>query len=333
MSGEEQKEREDAVARLLKAAAPRPAVPVERATRVRAAVHERWNQKVLWRRRRKGALWGLVALATAATVLFGLRIEYWNSSNVVIGPPTGIVESMSGTVRRVESGSRLRVRVGDTIPVGSWLETEGRGRISVRLVSGVSLRMDVETRLSLDSPSAVRLDRGAVYVDTGAGHEGGRALEIRTELGVARDVGTQFEVRLRDEGLLVRVREGMVQLSREGNIHDATAGNEVKMNATGAIERRALLPHGKEWDWIADLAPPFTLDGASLEEFLDWVTREHGFRLRFDDQALADAASTILLEGPALHMTPERALRQVLPTCGLSHRIEDGTLWIQDSER
>ena len=224
MSGEEQKEREDAVARLLQAAAPRPAVPVERAARVRAAVRERWTQKVLWRRRRKGALWGLAALATAATVLFGLRIEYWNSSNVVIGPPTGIVESMSGTVRRVESGSRLRVRVGDTVPVGSWLETEGRGRISVRLVSGVSLRMDVETRLSLDSPSAVRLDRGAVYVDTGAGHEGGRALEIRTELGVARDVGTQFEVRLRDQGLLVRVREGMVQLSREGNIHDATAG-------------------------------------------------------------------------------------------------------------
>ena len=272
-------------------------------------------------------------LATAATVLLGLRIDYWSPADVVMGPPAGIVESMSGTVRRVESGARTRVEVGDTIPPGSWLETEGRGRVSVRLDSGVSLRMDVETRLSLDSPSVVRLDRGAVYVDTGVGHEGGRALEVRTELGVARDIGTQFELRLRNEDISVRVREGMVQLSREGKTHDAPAGNEVKVNASGTIERRALLPHGKEWDWIADLAPPFTLDGASLEEFLGWVTREHGFRLRFDDQTLADAASTMLLEGPALHMTPERALRTVLPTCGLSHRIEDGTLWIQDSER
>ena len=332
MSGEERRAREDAVARLLQVASPRPAVPTERAERVRAAVHLQWNQKVLWRRRRKAALWGLASFATAATVLLGVRIGYWNSSDVVSARTTGVVESMAGIVRRVDSTSRLRLRVGDTIARGSWLETENDGRLSVRLESGASLRLDMDTRISLESASSVHLERGAVYVDTGADGAGSSALQIRTPLGVARDVGTQFEVRLQDEDILVRVREGMVQLSREGSSHDAPAGNELRMNSSGAIERRVLLPYGREWDWIADLAPPFTLDGASLEEFLGWVTNEHGLRLRFDDPSLADAAATIFLDGPTLQMTPEKALRTVLPTCGLNHRIEDGTLWIQDSE-
>lgn len=333
MTDNVEKDRGDAIARLLQRAGPRPAVPVERAARVRAVVHDRWSEKVLWRRRRKGALWALASLATAAMALIGVRVGFWSATGVVPGAPIGVVESVSGTVRIVESGSRLRVRIGDTLSSGSWLETEGRGRAALRLASGPSLRLDRETRIGLESPSSFRLDRGAVYVDTGSSPAGGTSLEIRTALGVARDIGTQFEVRLEDDDLLLRVREGLVQFSRQGLVYDTPSGNEISMDAGGDVERRSLLPYGSEWDWVADIAPPFALEGTSLEDFLAQVTREKGWTLRFDDSVDVDTASTIVLEGPALHMKPEQALRTVLPTCGLGHRTEDGTLWILDPNR
>jgi hypothetical protein len=47
--------------------------------------------------------------------------------------------------------------------------------------------------------------------------------------------------------------------------------------------------------------------------------------VRFENDTLAAAASTIIINGSVDGLTPEEALRSVLATCGLTHRI-DGTV-------
>ena len=59
------------------------------------------------------------------------------------------------------------------------------------------------------SPSEIELSAGAVYIDTGS--ESAR-FAVRTPLATARDLGTQFEVRLLDDTLRLRVRSGIVEL-------------------------------------------------------------------------------------------------------------------------
>ena len=68
---------EDATARLLHLAGPRPDVPAERAARVREAVRERW-QAGTRRRRIRRAVWSAAALAaTAAMVVLLVRLGPW----------------------------------------------------------------------------------------------------------------------------------------------------------------------------------------------------------------------------------------------------------------
>jgi hypothetical protein len=57
--------------------------------------------------------------------------------------------------------------------------------------------------------------------------------------------------------------------------------------------------------------------------FLDWVSREQGWRWQFEQPAMRGRVEQIVLHGTIDGLTPEEALAAVLPTCGLSFR-QDG---------
>ena len=323
--------KDEVLARLLKEAGPRPSVSPQRAARVEAVVRETWRHESRARRRRRTVLWAVASFATAAAVLLGVGAVLRGPAASLPVVPVATIETVLGTVRSGESATT--VGVGETLFSGVDLVTGSAGRAALRLASGLSLRLDRNTRVRVDSPRSVFLERGALYVDSGADPDTGRSIEIQTSLGTARDVGTQFEVRLEGDDLVVRVREGLVELSHEGRLRDAPAGQETRMSRGGDLERRSLLSHGPEWAWIAEAAPPFPLEGSSLEDFADWIAREAGWTVRFEQRVVEESASTIVLEGPPLQMMPEQALRTVLPTCGLAYRLEGGDLWIIDPAR
>lgn len=314
------------IARLLREAGPRPGVDRERTERVRAAVHTQWVETTRARKRKVNTYRIVGVLAAAASLVVMLlpfaREDVPQSPAPIV--PVGMVETLTGSLRTSESVLTL----GDTVLVGARLQTGANARAGVRLASGPSLRLDVTTLVVVDSPGTFTLESGAVYVDSGV-KDG--TLEIRTPLGVARDVGTQFEVRLRDGAMMVRVREGLVELTHESGVEDASAGDELRLSTDGQVELGRVLPYAPQWDWITRTAPPFTLEGRSLDAYLGWVSQEHGWTVRFEDRKLEEDAYTIMLEGPALSMTPGATLDTVLPACGLTHRIENGQLWIADS--
>ena len=232
---------------------PRPDVPEERARRVRGAVRVRWQEEVRARKRRSQWLLGTLLAAAVLLVALGLAVTRPRvASPTGPAPSIATVEVIAGSVSLVDPtrGTTVSAKVGDGIPARSTVSTEADGRVALRLAGGASLRADHETRLGLASAQDVLLERGAVYVDNAPA--GARAtLQVRTELGVLRDVGTQFEVRVGEGVLRLRVREGMVALDRDAGSEMAEAGVELTVERDGRLARRRVLAGTSDWGWTS----------------------------------------------------------------------------------
>lgn len=218
---------------------------------------------------------------------------------------------------------------------GASIVTEGKGAIAITMGSGHSVRLDTATRVRVLTGSLLELEEGAVYVDSGgrAGADGG-SLGIRTSLGMVRDIGTQYLVRSSDEGIRIRVREGTVLVNggNAGNL-PVTAGSELAVDEGGSSSFSEAPIYGTAWDWAERTAPMMDLEGKSLRTFLDWFSRERGYRLSYADPETERAASTIVLSGSILGLTLHEALDAVLPTCGMTSRLVEGDLMIAPSRQ
>ncbi len=321
----------DNIGRLLRMAGPRPVAPHEREERVKEAVRAQWRAAVRGRRQRAWLTRGGFALAAAASliVVFGLLNRATIAPEPLFQGPVGHLETVVGAVKRIDTAGREQpLRVGDTISGGELIDTGVIGRAAVRLASGSSLRLDHGTRLRGLTDSVVSLEAGGVYLDSGGAGTSG-TVEIRTRFGSVHDIGTQFEVRLDDEEIRVRVREGAINIDRDGQLYDAGVGMELTVDASGEWSRRSVPVFGPEWDWILAVAPVFELEGRTLDVFLSWVSRETGIQPRFVDAEDAEGAPQVVLHGSIEGMRPDQALDAVLPTCGLAHRLDGGIVVIQ----
>lgn len=306
---------EHATAELLHLAGPRPEVPAERAARVREAVHGRW-QAGARRHAMRRRVWAAATLvATAATVVLLVRV-----GRVAEGPaPLGDVLA---TVERVEGTGSLWP--GTAVRVGEWVETGATARATLRLGDGTSLRLDRGSRARLTAPTVIELTAGAAYLDTARDSTG---LEVRTPLGTAHDIGTQFEVRLEESILRISVRSGIVELRRGGAPVAARAGTSLTVSATGAVSQ-AIAAHGPEWAWAASMAPAFAIEGRTVAAFLDHVGREQGWTLRYADAGLTRDASAIILHGSVAGLVPRDAVSVALSASGLGHRFDGEELLV-----
>lgn len=324
----------DDVARLVRLGGPRPAPPASRAARVKTALHTHWRSEVRRRARRRYAVAAAaLAAASVAIVAIGLGIP-----SRFLGTPTGAeiafrVESLAQPVwtrgATTLGAQPARLHVGDAILSGSELATEEDGRIAVRSEAGRSFRLDVSTRVRIISPVVVALDRGKIYVDSGLRPDpAGGSLEIHTPFGIVREVGTQFEVHVSDDAVRIRVREGSVRMDGDRGTYDVDVGAEFRLGDGGVPIWGDVLPYGPEWDWLSRIAPAFDLEGSSARDFLEWISRERGWTLRFADERTRRSAAEIVLRGSIEGLTLDEALAAVLPTCHMVHRVENGILVI-----
>jgi hypothetical protein len=330
---------EEVVRRLLEMAGPRPPIPQEDLDAISAAARAVWREEV---RKRSGAVLErprrslpalALGLAAALALAVGLAGWWWGSRSDRVPPTVAWVEAVTGDVHLGAAANP--VAAGAPVPLGAALRSGGagsEGRASLRLAGGATVRLDAGTRLRFASAGILELERGALYVDTGSGPRRPGAIEVRTPLGTVRDVGTRFAVRIVEPGkaaLLVRVRDGEVLTEHRGHAWRTPAGQELILHRDGKAEIRGVAIHGAEWDWVLRAAPGFAIEGRSLRELLDWVSRETGWRIRFADPGLADSAAKIVLHGGIGDLRPDRAPFAVLPGAGLSGKLEDGTLVIR----
>jgi ferric-dicitrate binding protein FerR (iron transport regulator) len=314
----------DPIARLIRLAGPRPPVPEERMARVRDSVRARWREAVKSERRRVV----LTAAQIAAALLIVIGAGFWLRDRIrVAGVPAATVVRTEG---RVLLRDGLVALTGSVLAPGSGLTTGPDGRAALRLGDGPSVRLDSGTDLRLVSARVFELQGGAVYVDTGPRSSGKSApIQIRTSLGRVRDVGTQFEVRLTGGTLQLSVREGIAALDRDDRSHEAPAGTLLRVGPRGAVETGTVALRGADWDWVLAVAPAFDLEGRTLRQYLDWLSRETGWRVGYADPSIAAGAATVILHGSTSGLRPDETPAAVLPTCGLRHRLDGGTLIIE----
>jgi len=329
---------DEKIAGLLRLTGPRPAVPVDRTERVKAATHDRWRAEVSGRSRRRRVRVAAALAAAAAIVLVAGLARRLRVGAPAPQAPAALVEAVTGPVFiRPAQGTATApsaLRAGDAVPPGSGLQTDENGRLALRLPSGGSLRLDVDTRIEALTDRSLTLVAGAVYVDSGGRRAPGaeepeRAIEIHTPAGRIREIGTQFEVRLGEATVRLRVREGLVSVDRPSGGLQVTSGRELQLDRGGATSSRELPIHGEEWAWTEAIAPRMAIEGRFLREFLDWMARERGLGLQFRRNDLAASASTIRLNGSIEGLTLDQALESVLLTCGMRHRIEGGLLVVE----
>lgn len=316
-------EKSDLVERLLLMAEEAPEIPPDGALRIKLAVEPIWTSIVQGQSRRRRLRWS-IGLAAAAAVIIALAITYLVPSPQVIVASleavTGVadIESVAGEKQRAAADS-----IGLKIVSGSWLVTDTESRTAVRLANGQSLRLDVGSRLRLDSAQRMTLVRGAVYVDSGLQSEAG-CVEIDTPLGVARDIGTQFEIRIGNGSLSILVREGRVALLRATDELGVAEGTALMVTSDGNAETSPLNPWAEEWDWVQEVVPVLEIEGMRLIVFLDWVSRESGRWITFTDSDTEALARSTVLHGTIEGLSPSRAVRAVLPSCGMKVREESG---------
>jgi ferric-dicitrate binding protein FerR (iron transport regulator) len=325
---------DDPIARVLKFAGSRPQPDPERKAEFKKALRAEWRRVTEAGARvesraespAKSRIFGravAIAAGIAAVLLIGL-LQWRVMQPPVAAKVIGLVVRSEGVVHKTAahaasnaaSHPTISVTTGEEVHADTILDTGATGRMALALGPGISLRMDVDSRIVMVGERAVRLERGAVYVDARAEKSG--PVLVQTPHGDVRDIGTQFEVRARGPAFGVRVREGEILINRGGAEMTARAGEGLHLDREGRYVRSTIPVFGPEWAWTSSIAPKFQLEGGTVQQFLDWVAREQGWRWRFADSDTARLAAGIVTHGSLEGYTPEEALAIVLPTCGLS---------------
>ncbi|HKE82329.1 MAG TPA: FecR family protein [Vicinamibacterales bacterium] len=311
---------EDVTTRLLRLAGGRSDPSPERIARVRQSVYREWRAN---RRRR------MIRYAAAAAVVFlfvgALAAIFRNAPRPTVQSPharvvVAIGERIQGQpflTRRQEGDGRRLLTASMAVSTDDVIETDEASRASLRASDGSSVRIDRASRLRFVGPRTIELISGAAYIATA---DASRGFEVRTTIGAIRDVGTQFEVRLSESTLHLRVRTGRVQIVRGTNVTAAAAGTDATVTQT-AVDLRPASSAGSEWSWTREIAPPFPIEGRPLDAFLEHLAAEEGWKLRYVDPSVAEAAAHIILHGSVDGLRPEEALDVALATSGLQYRL------------
>lgn len=326
---------DEEVGRMVREAGPYPTIPVEDLTAIRDRARAEWKKHYLADSARFGFRRMVLPLAAAlaGVALLSLwvlrRHEFVQPPvNVVIGH----VERVTGEVRvwRSFNGAPDLLRVGDELHSGMVIATGDHpdSKAALRLKGGrQSLRIDAGGRVLLALASVIKLDQGAVYVDStgGAVRDG---ITISTAAGDFSPAGTQFEVRLGTGGTThLHVREGEVSLKRGASSLGARAGEVLTLQPNGSFIRGQIAPDDHAWDWVVDAAPSPTIEGRSLASFLRWVARERGWKLVYEGDG-ASISETTTLHGSVDQLSIENALRTVTLSSGVEARHANGTLTV-----
>lgn len=313
------------IADLIRFAGRRREPPALRAARVRAAVEGEWRRSVRGRSRWSAWHW---AVAAAAILLLAVWLRPQTRSLPAPPREAGTATRVEGIAHVVQSSSAARPLVaGARLIVGAAIDTTLGGRAALQLGDDVSLRVNRGTRIVLETPSRVRLEQGTIYVDTRA-ITGQERIQVSTSLGLVHDIGTQFEVNVVSESLQIRVREGDVRIDRADTPLSVSKAEGITIHRNGSVERRRIATHGPEWSWVESMAEQFAVEGATLESFLQWVSRELGFTWRFANGAAERHGKAVVLHGSIEGLTPIEALKAILPTCGMSYQVRRDELVI-----
>ncbi|MGH8250091.1 MAG: FecR domain-containing protein [Steroidobacteraceae bacterium] len=315
--------------RVLKGAGQREKPPPEVERAVRQRLRDEWRAVVAdrHRRSRRRAISAIAAGLVVAAIgvwAVGPRLTASNKIVATVALVTGELRVNSGWF-----GFRQRIGEGQPLMLGQTLETGPAGRVALALPTGVSVRLDHRTRLSIPGADRLKLERGTLYVDSGVAVPADR-LDVLTPSGSVRHIGTQYEVHLLEPGVRLRVRDGRIEWrSRTGELERGAAGEQLTILDSGSVERRPVPGYGTSWDWAAGIAPAIEIEGLPLAAFLSWAARELGRDVDYASPQIEGEVADIVVHGSIAGLTPAQALDAVLATTSVRATIADRRIVVE----
>ena len=237
--------------------------------------------------------------------------------------------------------SRSRLQEGNdltTVMAGQTLITDSESGIGLEWGTGGSLRIDQDTRIDFVSRDSVYLRSGRVYFDStsslaaaGPVAGSGTKLTITTDFGVVQHIGTQFMAAANRDRLIVSVREGEIVVESAGRNTPAVEGQQLAISGSGAFDVVNIKSYDGAWTWVEQTAPGASLDGRTVSEFLDWVSRETGLQLDYRSPQARSRAEQSRLNGQ-LQVPPRQALEVWMLGTDLPWRIDNGVIYVGENE-
>ena len=304
------------VAALIRAAGRRTMPPEDAYQQVLGAATAAFRKKSARRRDRTWLTWAAAAGIAAFAVALLLQ---WGPTSTQ-PPPVAMVARIIGTVELGRDGGwKPMTETGATLAKGAMLRTLAGGSAALALDGGASLRLAAATEVLLDGSRRIYLRSGTVYLDNGGSV--GTGHQIETPAGTARDVGTQFELRVIGGALRLRVREGRVEIDRAGQLLAGAAGEQLEIDALGGVTRSHIAATDMAWQWAESIGPAPDIDGQPVTRLLTWVARETGRQLRYESAAVESRAASVILHGNIRHLAPLAALEVMLATTDLEYTL------------
>ena len=318
----------DVLAELIRKAGRRETPPSEAYDQALAATTQAWRDKVRGRRQRI-----FIGRLAAGFAVAAVSVFLWTSLPTAPEIHMAQVDRIVGSVESRDSADADWTQIADetqALYADIRLRTLPGSRLGLRLGNGASLRVAGSTELSLDEIGSVTLWVGKIYVDSGADANPARQTQVVTAAGTAWDIGTQFEVRYESEIYRLRVREGRVKVLRESAEIANEAGAQLEINSAGHLEHSRIAPTDPEWLWVQSVATAPEIDNQRVTVLLDWISRETGRSIRYENLAVEHKAAMTVLHGKIRDLLPMDALDVMLATTDLEYEIqEDGAILIR----
>jgi ferric-dicitrate binding protein FerR (iron transport regulator) len=300
---------------------------VEALERVRAAVAQEWQvatAKAAGATSRSQRKWRFAVAAAAGIAAISMA---------VLVARTGAEPAVIGSLARMDHGGtdvrwalvrHRALHVGDPLRAGDTVTTHGPALVS--LVRGGTLRIAAGSTLVVTDATQLSVTHGLIYVDTPPELGAANGVRVMTRAGMVEHLGTEFEVLSDDRAVRIRVREGRIRLLATAGALIAAEGTEVLAGPSGPPSQRSVDTYGRDWLWVAALAPDYEIEGRPLIDFLQWVSREVGRRLDFADPHAREVADRTIMHGSVTGREPLDALANVLATTSLTYEIRGDSI-------
>ena len=326
----------DALEQLLSHATVRPTPDSHDVAAARDAIHSEWRNVISGRRSRRHVMRFAIAASVLITAIsvFGLL----RTPGVDIVQVAAIQKSFGTIYLLSEQSELLQAPRLETVHVGQTIVTGEDAGIAFAWINGGSVRLNENTKVEFQDEKSIILHSGQIYFDSrpaeliaGATASAANAFIVITNQGSVTHSGTQFMADVGADALVVSVREGRVSV--DGSFYDGVAsrGEQIVFRGSRRPTILNINDYGGAWDWIGQTSPPVDVNGKSVHVLLEWVCRELGFELEFVGDTVELAVRNELLIG-RVDAEPEAALRMRMATTAFTWRLENGVIYVSDSE-
>jgi ferric-dicitrate binding protein FerR (iron transport regulator) len=297
---------DDSLEALLRQVGGRDEPAPDVAATIRTAVHAEWLA-VVDEARRARRRWMLALAASVLGVLFAVGLVF----KVVLTPAPQIatVAYVDGRVLVQDQSTSL----GQILQQDEVVQTDAHSHAALQLGPDLSVRMDVDTAVKLVAADRMKLEHGALYIDS----RGQTPLLVDTDVGTVRHLGTQYQVRTLGAEIEVSVREGKIEVNNGRGSNTANAGERLRVTAQGDVSRAAISRGDASWSWVTQAAPVPDIENETLADFLDWVASETGREVLYASPGVRELANSIHLHGSIRGLDLDTALSVVLQTTEL----------------